>query len=96
MLAVLAWSVGLSTLWKLGITVSVVFNFLGLAVGIRYCTLNSIKADQRSYYLYNVGILLTTSSTFFAYANVRLKVWVAIAHALPAYFRFVVSQAHAL
>ncbi|KAL5535076.1 hypothetical protein ACEPAF_3169 [Sanghuangporus sanghuang] len=71
MLALLAWSSALSSLWRLAAVPAIVFHFLALSVGGRFMTLKSIKADQRSFYLYNV--------------------WLSVAHALPAYFRFIAS-----
>ncbi|KAL5476971.1 hypothetical protein ACEPAI_3157 [Sanghuangporus weigelae] len=56
MLALLAWSVGLSALWHLSTRASLAYVVLALAVGARYVTLNSIKSDQRSFYLYNVWL----------------------------------------
>lgn len=56
LLALSLWSIGLSSLWELSTTVSIAFNMLALAVGGRFLTLNSIKADQHSFYLYNVSI----------------------------------------
>ena len=47
---------------------ALMFNALGLAVGTRFLAKSSVKADQRSFYLYNVGhnylpyqILLTSA-----------------------------------
>ncbi|KAL5519678.1 hypothetical protein ACEPAH_1361 [Sanghuangporus vaninii] len=71
MLAVAAWSIGLSKLWGLNMETALMFNALGLAVGGCFLAKNSVKADQRSFYLYNV--------------------WLSLAHALPAYFRFVAT-----
>ncbi|OCB91950.1 hypothetical protein A7U60_g749 [Sanghuangporus baumii] len=71
MLAVAAWSIGLSKLWGLNMETALMFNALGLAVGGCFLATNSVKADQRSFYLYNV--------------------WLSLAHALPAYFRFIAT-----
>ncbi|KAL5534703.1 hypothetical protein ACEPAG_1167 [Sanghuangporus baumii] len=71
MLALLAWTSALSSLWGLAAVPAFVFHFLALSVGGRFMVLKSIKADQRSFYLYNV--------------------WLSVAHALPAYFRFIAS-----
>lgn len=60
MLALLTWSAGLSVLWKLGVGVAIAFNALALIVGTRFVLLDSVKADQRSYYLYNVSVLFRT------------------------------------
>lgn len=87
MLALLAWSVGLSSLWSLSTKVSLAYIILAVAVGLRYITFNSIKADQRSFYLYNVSVLISSHST--SYLASVLKVWLSASHALPAYFRFV-------
>lgn len=57
MLALMAWSVGLSLLWQTNAVVSFVFNALALSVGGRYVALKSIREDQVSFYLYNVSVL---------------------------------------
>ncbi|KAI5120552.1 hypothetical protein M0805_000280 [Coniferiporia weirii] len=71
LLGLLAWSVGLSSIWCLSTVVALAFNTLALLVGIRFMVFDTIRADQRSFYLYNV--------------------WLSTAHALPAYYRFIVS-----
>ena len=55
LLALMTWSVGLSALWRLSTEVALAFNILALAVGGRYVAFNTIKADQHSFYLYNVS-----------------------------------------
>ena len=57
MLALMLWSVGLSALWGLSIYAALAFNILSFTVGMRYVSLDSVKDDQRSFYLYNVGDL---------------------------------------
>ena len=64
MLVIILWSICLSSLWGLSMAIAVVFNILALTVGIRYVSLNSIKSDQRSFYLYNVGVLLLISDRY--------------------------------
>lgn len=64
MLVIILWSICLSSLWGLSMAIAVVFNILALTVGIRYVSLNSIKSDQRSFYLYNVGVLLLLSDRY--------------------------------
>ena len=54
MLMLAAWSIGLSLLWKLSAQSALWFNLLGMAVGGRYISTTNMKADQRSFYLYNV------------------------------------------
>jgi len=56
MLALSAWSVGLSILWHMDAFTTLAFNVLALAVGGRYMALKSIAADQKSFYLYNVWL----------------------------------------
>ena len=56
MLALMAWSIGLSVFWNTSVAVSVVFNALALLVGARYVALKSIPEDQVSFYLYNVSV----------------------------------------
>lgn len=59
MLALMFWSVGLSVLWGLSTLSSLAFNVLAFTVGMRFVSLDSIKDDQRSFYLYNVGVCIT-------------------------------------
>ena len=59
MLALMLWSVGLSALWGLSIYAALAFNILSFTVGMRYVSLDSVKDDQRSFYLYNVGDLFS-------------------------------------
>ncbi|KAI5120554.1 hypothetical protein M0805_000282 [Coniferiporia weirii] len=56
MLGLLAWSISLSTLWCLSTIGALAFIALALLVGIRFVVLDTIEADQRSYYLYNVWL----------------------------------------
>ena len=62
MLALMLWSVGLSALWGLSIYAALAFNILSFTVGMRYVSLDSVKDDQRSFYLYNVGDLFFRTS----------------------------------
>lgn len=55
MIALASWSVALSNIWGLGMGTALAFNALGLAVGCRFLAKKGVKADQRSYYLYNVS-----------------------------------------
>lgn len=54
MLALAIWSIGLSLLWQLSAQTALAFNILGMAVGGRFISKTNCKADQRSFYLYNV------------------------------------------
>ncbi|KAH8110328.1 UbiA prenyltransferase family-domain-containing protein [Phellopilus nigrolimitatus] len=72
LLAILAWSIGLSFLWELSLAYSAAFVALGTIVGLRFVLWGGVEVDHRSFILYNV--------------------WLSIAHALPAYYRFVVVQ----
>lgn len=58
LLALCAWSASLSLLWRLNLEVAATFNILAIAVGGRFVVFNSIKSDQRSFYLYNVSDIL--------------------------------------
>ena len=53
-LVIIAWSFGLSYLWRLNGELATVFIALGTVVGFRFLVKTSCKADQRSFYLYNV------------------------------------------
>lgn len=54
MLSLAIWSIGLSLLWQLSAQTALAFNILGMAVGGRFISKTNCKADQRSFYLYNV------------------------------------------
>ena len=61
------WSVLLTVVRQLSISVAVIFNFVGLAVALRFWGKRQIKADEKSYYLYCVRIsrsLLSPSYCF--------------------------------
>ena len=58
LVALAIWSVALSMLWDLSTRTTIVFNLLGAAVGGRFLLKTGIKADQRSFYLYNVSIVM--------------------------------------
>ena len=88
MLALVAWTVCLSILWKLSDSLSIVFALLGWLVGQRFVMKTSCKDDQRSCYLYYVSshyspLHFTDRGLIFS-----PKVWLSFAHALPAYARF--------
>lgn len=59
--ALAAWSAGLSMVWGLNVEMALAFNVLGAAVGGRFLAKTSMKADQRSFYLYNVWLSLAHS-----------------------------------
>ncbi|KAH8108268.1 UbiA prenyltransferase family [Phellopilus nigrolimitatus] len=61
MLALAAWSIGLSKVWGLNKESALAFNLLGVAVGGRFIAKNTMKSDQRSFYLYNVWLSLAHS-----------------------------------
>ena len=73
MLALAAWSIGLSALWQLSVGATLVFNFLSLSVGVRYMLFEGVKADQRSFYLYNVNIKFDLF--YFIHADIRALYW---------------------
>ncbi|GJJ06924.1 hypothetical protein Clacol_001120 [Clathrus columnatus] len=52
---IMAWSFGLRALWKTGPILSAILIALGSLVGSRFLFMHSVKADQHSYYLYNVS-----------------------------------------
>ncbi|EJD05643.1 uncharacterized protein FOMMEDRAFT_79213 [Fomitiporia mediterranea MF3/22] len=54
LVALAIWSVALSIIWGLSGELSLLFNVFGAAVGGRFLLKTSTKADQRSFYLYNV------------------------------------------
>lgn len=58
-LALLAWSVALSMIWKLNTVLAIAYNLLGFMVAVRFLIFNGIKADQKSFYLYAVRIHLS-------------------------------------
>ena len=58
MLAIAIWSFGLSYMWSLSGELAMSFIALGAAVGFRFLIKTSCKADQRSFYIYNVRYIL--------------------------------------
>lgn len=52
---IMAWSFGLRSLWKTGPVLSAILVALGSLVGSRFLFMRSVRADQHSYYLYNVS-----------------------------------------
>lgn len=94
LLALSAWSIALSFAWRLNSLFTVLFNVLALAVGGRYVALDGVKADQRSFYLYNVSSSMTSLflNVFRMTTDIIFdQVWLSVAHVLPAYFRLVAS-----
>lgn len=59
LLALAIWSAGLSLVWGLSTEVAIAFNVLGASVGGRFLAKTSMKADQRSFYLYNVSFIIS-------------------------------------
>ena len=53
----IGWSIFLSMIWKLSLTITVAYIALGTLVGWRFAAYDSVKADQRSFYLYSVSNL---------------------------------------
>jgi len=51
-----AWGIGLSMLWHANLATAIAFNALSMAVGICYMASKTVKAYQRSFYLYNVWL----------------------------------------
>lgn len=89
MLALMLWSVVLSALWGLSTLSALAFNLLAFVVGMRFVTLDSVKADQRSFYLYNVGVCSALLRNSACLISALSQVWFSAAHAMPAYFRLV-------
>ena len=58
MLALLVWTFALTNLWKLSVASTLAFHVLALLVGGRFVLLNGFKADQNSFYYYNVSVVL--------------------------------------
>ncbi|KAI5120555.1 hypothetical protein M0805_000283 [Coniferiporia weirii] len=78
LLGLLAWSVGLSSIWCLSTVVALAFNMLALLVGIRFVVFDINRADQRSFYLYNVSseshaIVLPTQVDFRNVVNLAFR-----------------------
>lgn len=80
----LAWSISLTSLWKVEATVGLPFAGLALFIGMRFIMKRDVPADQTSFYIYNVSILVDVGFLFDTYS---LKIWLSIAHGLPAYWR---------
>ncbi|EJD06402.1 uncharacterized protein FOMMEDRAFT_75736 [Fomitiporia mediterranea MF3/22] len=55
----LIWSSVLSIVWRLETVPALAFHLLGLVIGGRFLMMKKVKADQTSYLLYNVGLLIT-------------------------------------
>ena len=49
------WSILLCMLWRLSLIVTVAYVALGMLVGYRFAIYNSVKEDQKSFYLYCVS-----------------------------------------
>ena len=49
------WSILLCMLWRLSLIVAVAYVALGMLVGYRFAIYNSVKEDQKSFYLYCVS-----------------------------------------
>ncbi|KAH8110330.1 UbiA prenyltransferase family-domain-containing protein [Phellopilus nigrolimitatus] len=90
--ALSAWSIVLSVLCQLGIVASAVFNILALAVGMSFVTFHTIKADQRSYYLYNVSHCSSCSlNVLMPWNCLFVQVWLSVANVLPACLRLIAA-----
>ena len=59
-----AWSVALTLIWELDVLASAVLLLLGAVVGGRFLLCRSIRADQVSFYLYNVRLPMNTPYLF--------------------------------
>lgn len=55
MAILVAWSMALSSIWGLSSSLGRAYSILGALVGWRFVLKRSVKSDQRSFYLYNVG-----------------------------------------
>ncbi|EJD04463.1 uncharacterized protein FOMMEDRAFT_28155 [Fomitiporia mediterranea MF3/22] len=56
LLILLAWSSALCVIWKVALIPALAYHLLALAVGCAYLTFPSSKADDWSYFLYNVWL----------------------------------------
>jgi 1,4-dihydroxy-2-naphthoate octaprenyltransferase len=54
MVLLIGWSAVLATYWELGQFATIAYVTLATAVGLRYVLIRGCRADQVSYYLYNV------------------------------------------
>ncbi|KAI0067242.1 hypothetical protein BV25DRAFT_1819550 [Artomyces pyxidatus] len=61
LVALLAWSAGVSFVWRLDFATASAFCMLGLYIGIRFVSLKTVTADQVSFYWYNVWVTLAHS-----------------------------------
>lgn len=52
----IAWSLGLSFVWGMGLLECVCFTLMATYIGVRYIVLPGVKYDQISFYWYNVSI----------------------------------------
>ena len=51
----IAWSAGLSLLWRLDVTIAATFCLTAGAVAGMFLSARSVKDDQRAFYVYNVS-----------------------------------------
>lgn len=84
----LAWSVALAVIWNLDVLAACVLLCLGATVGVRFLLYRTVPEDQVSFYLYNVRLSLMVLPLAKFTDNSRSQVWISFAHALPAYWRF--------
>lgn len=91
MIALAIWSIALSFVWNLNAETALLFNILGAAVGGRFIFKTSTKADQRSFYLYNVsGIAFLALVIAFIYLVVTFR-YGCLSHTL---FPRIIASSH--
>lgn len=87
LIPLLAWSVGLSALWRLDALTSTAFTLLAAFIGLRYLNFATVHADQVSFYWYNVSARSRCPSFMHVPYRRMTQVWLSVAHALPGYYR---------
>ncbi len=85
LLLLLAWSVVLACIWTLSPLGGVIFVSLGLFTGARFVGASTVRADQVSYYWYNVSCPIHDQSGDNEHTGAQ--VWLSAVFALPAYHR---------
>ena len=88
--ALLTWSFGLSIIWRLHVVPAFALSALAFLVGARFIAYKSAKSDRNTFYLYNVSASIY--GALVCYSLNDIQVWLSLAHALPAYFRFVAGH----
>lgn len=91
-----AWSWGVSLIWRLDHLTAAFMCALALAVGVRFVVRRDVRADLVSAYLYNVSRKKPLPHTFLppskisgsvSHARDRCQVWLCAIYLLPGYYR---------